>query len=343
MSSKFKFIDLFAGIGGFHLAMHNVGGECVFASEWDKYARLTYEKNFKDISPKLFIKDNFNSDIYDADINKIPDHNVLCGGFPCQPFSLAGVSKKNSLGRKHGFDDIKQGNLFFKIEEILKIKQPEAFMLENVKNLLSHDGKETFKRIRQILEKDLNYVVNWKIVDGGNWLPQHRERIYIVGYNPKKVNISSKDQIIIPEKPDQDYKYPKLADIIKENLPGYTIGPGTWSTLERHKAYHSSKGNGFGYGIHSFPIKDDAVTRTISARYHKDGAEILFEQPSERPRRLSVEEAMQLQGFDPKKFIFPVSSTQAYRQIGNSVVVPAIQATANEIVKFLAKNRKNKK
>jgi len=339
VQERFRFIDLFAGIGGFHLAMHNVGGDCVFASEWDKYSRITYKENFKKISPELFKNDNFNSDIHDAVVEQIPDHDVLCAGFPCQPFSLAGVSKKNSMGRKHGFEDETQGTLFFNIKEILKIKRPKAFMLENVKNLLSHDNKQTFKVIMESLEDELEYIVNWHIVNGANWVPQHRERIYIVGYDPKQVDITDKNQIIIPEKPDSNFKYPKLADIIKENLSGYTLGPGTWSTLERHKAYHSSHGNGFGYGMHTFPLRDDEVTRTISARYHKDGAEILFEQIGERPRRLSVEEAMQLQGYDPKKFTFPVSNTQAYRQIGNSVVVPAIQATANEIAKVLKRNR----
>ena len=207
-------------------------------------------------------------------------------------------------------------------------------MLENVKNLLSHDNGETFKVIRHALEDKLGYVINWKVVDGAKWVPQHRERIFIVGYDPKQMK-TTKDDISIPGAPETGYSYPSLSSIIHRNLAGYTLGPGTWDTLERHKARHAAKGNGFGYGIHHFPIADNAVTRTISARYHKDGAEVLIAQKGDRPRRLSVEEAMQLQGYDPERFIFPVSKTQAYKQIGNSVVVPAIRSTAKEIARTL--------
>lgn len=321
----FRFIDLFAGIGGFRIAFQNAGGECVFTSEWDKYAQQTYEVNFGDTPT---------GDIRKVDKEKIPDHDILCAGFPCQPFSLAGVSKKNSLGRKHGFDDETQGTLFFDIKEILRLKRPKAFMLENVKNLCQHDQGKTFEVIRHNLEDVLGYVVNWKIVDGANWVPQHRERIFIVGYDPQQIRIS-KAGIVIPGTPDAAYNKKQLKDIVLPKLEGYTLGVGTWDTLERHKAHHAQAGNGFGYGLHKLPIKYNEITRTISARYHKDGAEILIEQPGERPRRLSVEEAMQLQGYDPKRFIFPVSKTQAYKQIGNSVVVPAIQACAMEISKIL--------
>ncbi|MBW2568912.1 MAG: DNA (cytosine-5-)-methyltransferase, partial [Deltaproteobacteria bacterium] len=238
------------------------------------------------------------------------------------------------LGRKHGFEDETQGTLFFEIKEILRIKRPKAFMLENVKNIVSHDKGKTFEVIRNALEDQLGYVVNWKIVDGGRWVPQHRERIFIVGYDPKQISID-KQEIIIPEGPDDSYAYPELKSIIKKKVEGYTLGPGTWATLKRHKAHHAKVGNGFGYGIHKLPIKKGIVTRTISARYHKDGAEILIEQKGDRPRRLTIEEAMQIQGYDPAKFLFPVSNTQAYKQIGNSVVVPAIKATANEIAKVL--------
>ncbi len=322
---EFTFIDLFAGIGGFRIAMQENGGKCVFSSEWDKYAKQTYEANFGEVPY---------GDIRKIDKKLIPDHDVLCAGFPCQPFSLAGVSKKNSLGKKHGFDDETQGTLFFEIKEILRIKRPKAFMLENVKNLLTHDKRKTFEVIRQALEDDLGYIINWKIVDGSKWVPQHRERIFIVGYNPEKITIS-KENITIPEKPSNKYVYTELNKIINKKIAGYTLGPGTWDTLERHKKHHAAIGNGFGYGLHRVPIKKGTVTRTISARYHKDGAEILIEQPKQRPRRLTVEEAMQLQGYSPMKFTFPVSKTQAYRQIGNSVVVPAITACATEIAKVL--------
>ncbi|NTV92118.1 MAG: DNA (cytosine-5-)-methyltransferase [Chlorobiaceae bacterium] len=322
---EFTFIDLFAGIGGFRQAFQDAGGKCVFSCEWDKYAKKTYEANYGE-TPY--------GDIRKINKSEIPDHDLLCAGFPCQPFSLAGVSKKNSLGRMHGFEDETQGTLFFEIKEILRIKHPKAFMLENVKNLLSHNKGETFEVIRHALEDILGYVVNWKVVDGAKWVPQHRERVFIIGYDPKQIDIN-RDEIMIPSCPEAGYRYPTLSSIISEKLTGYTLGPGTWDTLERHKATHAARGNGFGYGIHHFPIADHAVTRTISARYHKDGAEILIAQKGDRPRRLSVNEAMQLQGYDPEHFIFPVSKTQAYKQIGNSVVVPAIRSTAKEIAKTI--------
>lgn len=321
----FTFIDLFAGIGGFRIAFQDAGGKCVFSSEWDKYAKKTYEANYGEVPY---------GDIRAIPKEQIPDHDVLCAGFPCQPFSLAGISKKNSLGRKHGFEDETQGTLFFEIKEILRIKRPKAFMLENVKNLLAHDKGRTFEIIRRSLEDELGYVINLKIVNGAAWVPQHRERMYLIGFDPNVVDIS-KEEIKIPDKPDNNYKYPKLSTIIHRNLDGYTLGNGTWNTLLRHKEHHQKAGNGFGYGLHSWPIRDDEITRTISARYHKDGAEILIEQEGKRPRKLSVEEAMQLQGYQPDKFIFPVSATQAYHQIGNSVVVPAVKASAIFLAKIL--------
>lgn len=317
-SWDFTFIDLFAGIGGFRQAFQAAGGKCVFSSEWNKYAQKTYQANYGEIPY---------GDIREIPKEQIPNHDVLCAGFPCQPFSLAGVSKKNSLGRKHGFEDETQGTLFFEIKEILRLKRPKAFMLENVKNLLAHDKGRTFEVIRRSLVDELGYIISYKVVNGAAWVPQHRERIYILGFDPKQVDIKPED-ICIPEAPPEDYMYPKLSSIIQERLDGYTLGPGTWATLERHKAHHEKAGNGFGYGLLTWPIKDDMVTRTISARYHKDGAEILVEQKGMRPRKLSVEEAMQLQGYKPGKFKFPVSATQAYTQIGNSVVVPAVADSA---------------
>ncbi len=329
---EFKFIDLFAGIGGFRIAFQSNGGECVFSSEWDRFAKQTYAANYGEIPY---------GDIRSIDKAEIPDHDILCAGFPCQPFSLAGVSKKNSLGRKHGFEDETQGTLFFEIKKVLEQKRPKAFMLENVKNLFSHDKKRTFEVIRHNLEDILGYVINYKVVNGVNWVPQNRERIFIVGYDPRQVDILSKDEIIIPSAPSADYAYPELNKIIKKKVDGYTLGVGTWDTLKRHKAHHAAAGNGFGYGLHKMPIPDGTKTRTISARYHKDGAEILIEQKGQRPRRLTVEEAMQLQGYDPEKFnLFSVSKTQAYKQIGNSVVIPAIRACAGEMTKFLREHTK---
>lgn len=327
---NFTFIDLFAGIGGFRIAFQKAGGKCVFSSEWDRWAKLTYEANFGECPY---------GDIRRVLKEEIPSHDVLCAGFPCQPFSLAGVSKKNSLGRVHGFADKTQGTLFFEIKEILRIKRPRAFMLENVRNLLSHDCGRTFEVIRSSLEDDLGYVVNWKVIDGAKWVPQHRERIFIVGYDPAQVDIL-KDDILIPSVPPAGYTYPELASIIEPAVEGQTLGPGTWATLERHLEHHKNAGHGFGYGLHRLPIKPGEVTRTISARYHKDGAEILIEQPGSRPRSLTVREAMQLQGFPPDKFVFPVSKTQAYKQIGNSVVVPAIAECASQIAMVLKKRLK---
>lgn len=322
----FRFIDLFAGIGGFRQAMQEQNGKCVFSSEWDKYAKQTYSYNYGDIPY---------GDIRQINEEDIPDHDVLCAGFPCQPFSLAGVSKKNSLGRKHGFEDETQGTLFFDIARIIKAKRPKAFFLENVKNLTRHDKGRTFDIIRRTLTEELGYIINYRIVDGSNWVPQHRERIFIVGFDPNQIDISKND-IIIPPFPHPDYIRPELNKIIQSEVDSkYTLGPGTWNTLLRHKAHHAKAGNGFGYGIHTLPIPVGAVTRTISARYHKDGAEILIEQPGNRPRRLTIKEAMQLQGYDPERFSFPVSATQTYKQIGNSVVVPAVKATARELVKIL--------
>ena len=332
--ADFTFIDLFAGIGGFRLAFQKAGGRSIFSSEWDEAAQKTYEANYGEIPV---------GDIRAVDKDAIPAHDVLCAGFPCQPFSLAGVSKKNSMGRATGFEDQTQGTLFFEIKEILARKRPAAFMLENVKNLFRHDQGRTFEIIRHTLEDVLGYVVNWRIVDGSKWVPQHRERLFIVGYNPDLIDIRKED-IFIPVEPliEEHYKAKQLKDIILPHVDGYTLGPGTWDTLERHKAHHEAEGNGFGYGLHHVPIKENEITRTISARYHKDGAEILIEQPGNRPRRLTVEEAMQLQGYDPEHFLFPVSRTQAYKQIGNSVVWPAIHSCALEIARVLRTRRKAK-
>ncbi len=325
---RFAFIDLFAGIGGFHLAMGAVGGHCVFASEWDRFAQETYWSNFG-LMPF--------GDIRKIAAEDIPDHDVLCAGFPCQPFSLAGVSKKNALGRKHGFEDKTQGTLFFDVCRIVKAKRPKAFFLENVKNLLSHNGGKTFQVIRECLD-ELGYVWAVQVVDGMNWVPQHRERVFIVGFDRARFPDLTAEDIRIPTEPAKGYRRPRLDQIVQADLPDadrYTLGDKTWATLLRHKAHHELAGHGFGYGLHTFPIAADEVTRTISARYHKDGAEILIAQPGRNPRRLSVVEAMQLQGYDPKTFRFPVSMTQAYHQIGNSVVVPAVTETARRITEIL--------
>jgi DNA (cytosine-5)-methyltransferase 1 len=342
---EFTFIDLFAGIGGFRIAFQKLGGKCVFSCEWDKYSQKTYEKNFGECPYGDVRQFTDPRKVSDEKLDRlIPDHNILTAGFPCQPFSIAGVSKKNSLGKKHGFEDPTQGTLFFDIKRILEIKRPAVFFLENVKNILTHDGRRTFAVIEDTLD-ELGYVWDKSIIDAAKWVPQHRERIFIVGYNPKKVINIKKEDIVFPKGPNVRYVYPCLSKIIEAKIDEkYTLGLGTWDTLVRHKKHHKKAGNGFGYGLITKEMlnKSNTVTRTISARYHKDGAEILIEQLGKRPRRLTIKEAMQLMGYDPEKFIFPVSDTQAYRQIGNSVVVPAIEETAKEIVRVLEKKQRKK-
>lgn len=320
---KFTFIDLFAGIGGFRLALQNLGGECVFTSEWDKGAQKTYFTNFGDIpfgditkeSTKKWIPEKF---------------DLLCGGFPCQPFSIAGVVKKQSLGRKHGFEDEKQGNLFFHIAEIIEKHRPKAFFLENVKNLLSHDKGNTFKTIEGIL-RGLGYSFHYKVLDGKNFVPQHRQRTFMVGFDSKIFDY--KEDFKFPDMPQK--RNTNLPDIIDPNTdPKYTLSDKLWAYLKFYAQKHKEKGNGFGYGLID-PVNSDAYTRTISARYYKDGAEILIPQGDDKnPRRLTPRECARLQGY-PEKFKIPVSDNQAYKQFGNSVVVPLIEAIGNEIVQAL--------
>jgi DNA (cytosine-5)-methyltransferase 1 len=313
---KFTFIDLFAGIGGMRIAYERAGGKCVYSSEWNKYSQQTYKANFGD-EP--------DGDITKVDAEKdIPDHDILVAGFPCQPFSIAGVSKKQSMGRATGFEDKTQGTLFFDVCRILKTKRPKAFMLENVKNLCSHDKGNTFRIIMESLD-ELDYEVYYQILDGQNFVPQHRERIIIVGFDRKRYgdNIQFKFDIK-PKKPK-----PVLEDILEKSVdPKYTLTDKLWIYLQNYAAKHRAAGNGFGYGI----APRDGITRTLSARYYKDGSEILIEQEGKNPRRLTPRECARLQGF-PEDFVIPVSDTQAYRQFGNSVVVPLMENVAKLIVK----------
>ncbi len=308
----FTFIDLFAGIGGLRQAFDSSGGKCVYSSEWNKYSQITYKENFGDVP---------DGDITQVDENTIPDHDILVGGFPCQPFSIAGVSSKNSLGRAHGFNDVTQGTLFFDICRIIKAKQPRAFLLENVKNLKSHDRGNTFKVIVNALEKELGYDIHYKVIDASPVVPQHRERIFIVGFK-------------IPtdfEFPELKNKRPKLGDILEKNVDEkYTLKDGTWNALKRHLAKHKAKGNGFGYSL----ADKDGIAKTLSARYYKDGAEILIPQKGKNPRRLTPRECARLMGFK-ESFKIPVSDNQAYRQFGNAVVVPVVKEVAKAMVKQL--------
>lgn len=316
---KFKFIDLFAGIGGFRMAFQNLGGKCVFTSEWNKFSQITYEANYGEVPF---------GDITKISEDNIPNHDILLAGFPCQPFSIAGVSKKKSLGREHGFKDKAQGTLFFDIVRILEAKRPKAFLLENVKNLLSHDKKNTFKVIKGALE-ELGYDIHHKVLDGKHFVPQHRERIFIVGFD--KEVFDGKENFEFPELPMANHV---LEEILEETVEEkYTLSDKLWKFLQGYAKKHKAKGNGFGYGLANF----EGITRTMSARYYKDGSEILIPQENKNPRRLTPRECARLQGY-PKDFIIPVSDNQAYRQFGNSVVMPLVQHLGKEIIKSILKN-----
>jgi len=321
IEKPYKFIDLFAGIGGFRIGFEKAGCKCVFSSEWNKFSQRTYEENFGE-KPE--------GDIREIPSENIPHHNILVAGFPCQPFSIAGVSKKKSLNRPHGFNDPTQGTLFFEIKRILKDKKPEAFLLENVKNLLWHDKGRTFKIIMRSLENELGYSVFYKIIDAKLVVPQHRERIFLVGFK-KWVPYE------FPEIPD---KHPKLRDILEikpeqstltnEIEKKYTLSDKLWAYLQKYAEKHREKGNGFGFGLADL----NGISRTLSARYYKDGSEILIPQPNRNPRRLTPRECARLMGF-PESFKIPVSDTQAYKQFGNAVVVPIAEYLAKSIVKTL--------
>ena len=314
LKKQFSFIDLFAGIGGMRIAFDRAGGHCVYSNEWNKYSQQTYFANFGE-QP--------DGDITQVNEKDIPNHDILVAGFPCQPFSIAGVSKKNSMGRETGFADKTQGTLFFDVCRILKEKRPKAFMLENVKNLCSHDKGKTFKVIKESLD-ELNYEVFHAVLDGQNYVPQHRERIIIVGFDRERYgNDISFEFNLTPVNPK-----PIMRDILEKEVESkYTLSDKLWTYLQNYAAKHRAAGNGFGYGI--APL--DGVSRTISARYYKDGSEILIAQEGKNPRRLTPRECARLQGF-PDSFKIPVSDTQAYKQFGNSVVVPLMENIARLIV-----------
>lgn len=364
-SYEFTFIDLFAGIGGLRKGFDSIGGKCVFTSEWNSYAVKTYKANHY-CDPAEHI---FNSDIRDVTLSNdesvdieqayehirknIPNHDVLLAGFPCQPFSVAGVSKKNALGKAHGFECETQGTLFFDVARIIAAKKPAAFLLENVKNLKSHDKGKTFKVITDTLD-DLGYWVadveimkpnDPKIIDAKNFVPQHRERIVLAGFR-KDLNVHEGFTLRGVEK-----FYPKIKPSFKDILDKkvdkkYILTPKLWEYLYNYSKKHKEKGNGFGYGLVN-PKDKKSYARTLSARYHKDGSEILVDRgwdlklgeinfddannQSKRPRRLTPRECARLMGFDEpneNQFRIPVSDTQAYKQFGNSVVVPVFEAVA---------------
>lgn len=344
-ASDFTFIDLFAGIGGMRRGFEAAGGRCVYTSEWDSYAQSTYNASFQDGAPIA-------GDITKVQPHEIPAHDVLVAGFPCQPFSVAGVSKKNSLGRKHGFLDEAQGTLFFDILRILKHHKPAAFLLENVKNLKSHDGGRTFEVIRGALTEDLGYEISTRVIDAKGYVPQHRERVFIAGFrkdvgfrfedfkfaDPAKGPTLEKILHSENEEPEEGYTVRRIVRGASKTVVDdkFTLSDKLWSYLKGYAEKHRAAGNGFGFGLNT---KVDRA-RTLSARYYKDGSEILIAQPGKNPRRLTPRECARLMGFDADpdtRMRIPVSDTRAYKQFGNAVVVPVIADIAKYMKPFVLK------
>lgn len=334
--APFTFIDLFAGIGGLRMGFEAIGGECAFTSEWDRYSQKTYKANFGDHV--------IHGNIVEIASERIPSHDVLLAGFPCQPFSIAGVSKKKSLGRPHGFECDTQGTLFFEVERILAYHRPRAFVLENVKNLQSHDSGRTFRTIMSVLRDRLGYYVTSKIIDARCFVPQHRERIFIVGFRdnvpfdwslvalPKKDTWPTLRTVLHPED-GSEIPEPPYTDHQGRVSAKYVLSDHLWKYLQEYADKHRSKGNGFGFGL----VGPEDVARTLSARYYKDGSEILVARAGANPRRLTPRECARLMGFDnsTRRFRIPVSDTQAYRQFGNSVAVPVVEAVARAMRPFI--------
>ena len=319
-SIPFRFVDLFAGIGGFRLGLESAGGRCVFSCEVDPYAQKTYSEWFGE-TPESDIHDFVTGDA-------IPSHHVLAAGFPCQPFSIAGVSKKKSLGRDHGFEDKVQGTLFFQLAKIIERKQPQVLLLENVKNLTSHNKGNTWRTIHQNLE-DLGYCVFYETIDAADYVPQHRERVFIVCF--RRDVYGDKPPFEFPGIPAT--RAPRLRDVLQSEVPDkYTLTDRLWNYLQDYRQRHAAKGNGFGFGL----ADPAGITRTLSARYYKDGAEILIPQKDRNPRRLTPFEAARLMGF-PKQLAKRqvVSDTRAYKQYGNAVVPAVAAAVAKQIVKVM--------
>ncbi len=379
--ADFTFVDLFAGIGGTRLGFENAGGRCVFTVERDQYACQTYERNFMSTADHQFVGDihtitqrkpklDHGGEVRPASVKEIraavPDHDVLLAGFPCQPFSIAGVSKKNSLGRAHGFLDETQGTLFFDLARIIQAKRPAAFLLENVRNLASHDQGRTFKTIQRVLRDELEYEIRCRLVSARHWVPQRRQRILIVGFDRKRTRglpafeFDETCQKWMPDRSSvtnlqttlfsvhdsprhpEEREFPTMRAVLHPEdgteaaESPYTRGPKAmvdsrytlsnhlWEYLQNYKDRHRKAGNGFGFGL----VGPDDVARTLSARYYKDGAEILVDRgPHQSPRRLTPRECARLMGF-PDTFQIPVSDSQAYKQFGNSIVVPMVEAIA---------------
>lgn len=338
-TGSFRFIDLFAGIGGLRRGFEDFGGRCVFTSEWDKYSQQTYLANFE-------CEHEVVGDITKVPVEDIPAHDLLLAGFPCQPFSIAGVSKKNALNRPHGFADETQGTLFFNVAQIIKHHRPRAFLLENVKNLINHDRGRTFEVIHRTLTAELGYQVHWKVINSKSFVPQQRERIFIVGFReandftfadlvlPDPLNGPKLGTILHPENGTEVIDTPYTRGNIGSVSEKYTLTDHLWKYLQQYAEKHRAAGNGFGFGL----VGPSDVARTLSARYYKDGSEILVAQPGRNPRRLTPRECARLMGFDDpggREFVIPVSDTQAYKQFGNSVVVPVVRAVAEHMLPWL--------
>ena len=340
-NGAFRFIDLFAGIGGLRIGFDAIGGKCLFSSEWNPYAQQTYLANFHDD-----LNHAMAGDITKVDASHIPEHDILLAGFPCQPFSIAGVSKKNSLGLEHGFRCEAQGTLFFDVARIIEYHRPKAFLLENVKNLVNHDKGNTFRIIHDTLKKELNYQVHWQVINAQRFVPQSRERIFITGF--REPNNFTFDNLMLPNTIDG----PVLKTILHTEdgtegpdghftvgrnglvAPKYTLTDHLWNYLQAYAKKHREKGNGFGFGL----FGSDDIARTLSARYYKDGSEILIRQEGKNPRRLTPRECSRLMGFDKPNestFRIPVSDTQAYKQFGNAVVIPVGNAVAEHMAPWI--------
>lgn len=339
-SVDFTFIDLFAGIGGLRYGFETINGRCVYTSEWDKFCQRTYRANFPNDRHEI------SGDIRNISEDEIPKHNVLLAGFPCQPFSIAGVSKRNSLNKAHGFACEVQGTLVFDIARIVKAHQPQAIVLENVKNLISHDKGRTFAVIRRLFEDRLGYSLSHRVINARSWLPQKRERLFIVGFKndvgfdfgnfetPNPNDGPKLSQILHSENGKEVAEHPYTVGDMGEVNEKYVLSDHLWQYLQHYADKHRKKGNGFGYGL----VAPNHIARTLSARYYKDGSEILVERSSGRPRRLTPRECARLMGFDSPKespFQIPVSDTQAYKQFGNSVAVPVVRAVANFMKPYL--------
>ena len=342
VSPPFTFIDLFAGIGGMRKAFEPLGGSCVFTSEWNRFAQQTYRANY-------VCEHEIHGDITEVATGEIPPHDLLLAGFPCQPFSIAGVSKKNALRRPHGFRCEAQGTLFFDIARIIEHHRPKAFLLENVKNLVSHDRGRTFSVIRRTLEEELGYYIDCRVLDAQHWVPQHRERIFIAGFRePNGFSFEALElpasgpvlgSVLHPQDGSEPPEPPWTEGSEAAVSDRYTLSDRLWTYLQAYARKHRAAGNGFGFGL----VGPEDVSRTLSARYYKDGSEILIRQNEANPRRLTPRECARLMGFDDARgyeFSIPVSDTQAYRQFGNAVAVPCVEAVAGLMAPWITGARK---